>query len=110
MYNFSLVKKDGEHVKVWGYGINKITDPTASTDLSEIRSVIPHVPDEIFKPPDEKPLDILVGTNFFGLHPAGGTGKNQMDNLKVLNSEFGSGWIIGGSHPKLKPAKVFLGT
>ena len=101
MYEFELKRKDGSNVQVWGYGIEQITDPIGSADLSMIKSFFPHLPDQVFAKLDTKPLDILVGMNFFGLHPSGGEGKNRAGNLKALRSEFGSGWIIGGSHPSL---------
>ena len=52
--------------------------------------------------------NLLIGLNFLGLHPEGGTGKNKVGNLKALRSEFSNGWVIGGSHPKLKQPKVQL--
>ena len=61
-------------MKVWGYGIDVITDPVEPVDLSNIRFLFPHVPQDAFETLDRKPLDILVGLNFFGMHPKGGTG------------------------------------
>ena len=46
--------------------------------------------------------------NFFGLHPSGGLGKNMSVNLKALKSDFSKGWVIGGSHPLLRPSKIKL--
>ena len=89
MYLFELTKKSGETVKVWGYGINSITDSVQPSDLSNIRSSFPHVPEDAFKKQDERPVDILIGMNFFGLHPGGGTGKDKVGNLKALKSDFG---------------------
>ena len=66
------------------------------------------MPPEAFVILDRKPLDILVGLNFYGLHPDGGSGKDKIGNLKALRSDFSCGWIIGGSHPNLKPSKVQL--
>ena len=108
MHVFDLVFSNGEKVKVWGYGIDAITDPVAPVDLSEIRSFFPHLPPEAFVSLDRKLLDILVGLNLYGLHPDGGSGKDKIGNLKALRSDFSCGWIIGGSHPNLKPSKVQL--
>ena len=108
IYIFDITDKNGKSMKVWGYGIEKITDPVPPTDLSPVRSLFPHIPDGIFEPLDEKPLDILVGMNFFGLHPSGGLGKNMSGNLKALKSDFSKGWVIGGSHPLLRPSKIKL--
>ena len=108
MYVFDLEFSNGEKVKVWGYGIDVITDPVEPVDLSKICSLFPHVPQEAFETLDRKPLDILVGLNFFGLHPEGGSGKDKVGNLRALKSDFGCGWVIGGSHPSLKPSKIHL--
>ena len=45
----------------------------------------------------------MVGLNYNGLHPTGGTGRNCKENLKVMKTLFGAtGWILGGSHRSLK--------
>ena len=108
MYVFNLTNRHGKKIEVWGYGIDVITDPIPPTDLSLIKNSFPQVPSEAFENLDEKPLDILIGLNFFGLHPKGGEGKNAIGNLVALRSQFGCGWVIGGSDPKLKPAKVTM--
>ena len=68
--------------------------------------MFPHVPDKVFDCLDEKPLDILMGLKFLGLHPEGGTGEDKVGNLRALKNEFSHGWVIGGSHPKLRPVKL----
>ena len=110
MYIFDMISNKGKKMRMWGYGIDRITDPVSPVDLSEIRHLFPHVPDIAFKSLEEKPLDILVGLNFLGLHPEGGTGFDKVGNLKALKSEFSHGWVIAGSHPKLKPCKINLTT
>ena len=60
----------------------------------------------MFESLDEKPIDILMGLNFLGLHPEGGKGKDKVGNLRALTNEFSHGWVIGGSHPKLRPLKA----
>ena len=101
VYKFRLESNRGKKYEVWGYGIDKISDPVPSTDLSTIRNLFPHVPEEVFIKTEEKPLDILIGVSFFGLHPEGGTGKNKVGNLRALRSEFSTGWVIAGAHPLL---------
>ena len=71
MYAFDMITNKGKQYSLCGYGIDKITDVVAPVDLSEVRSLFPHLPDQVFQSLDEKPLDILVGLNFLGLHPEG---------------------------------------
>ena len=108
LYSFEMQDKDGNRVPMWGYGIDKITDPVPPLDMSGIRPLFPHVPEEVFRPLPAKPLDILVGMNFFGLHPDGGTGLDRVKNLKALRSKFSMGWVIAGSHSDLRPPSVSL--
>ena len=84
IYEFNLVKKSGDKVRAWGYGIDVITDPVEPTDLGEVKALFPHIPEEAFVSLDKIPMDILVGMNFFGLHPGGGEGEDQVDHLRAL--------------------------
>ena len=108
MYIFDLTKSNGEKMKIWGYGIDDITDAIPAIDLTEIRSTFPHVPEEAFVSLKEKKLDILIGLNFLSLHPSGGEGVNCVGNLCAMKSQFGCGWLIGGSDPRLKSSQVKL--
>ena len=106
MYIFDFINRSGEKIKAWGYGIDVISDPVEPTDLTAVRAKFPHVPDAAFISLEKKPLDMLIGLNFLGIHPTGGEGINKAGNLLALRSQFGGGWIIGGSDPLLKPAQV----
>ena len=44
VYKFCLESNRGKKYEVWGYGIDKISDPVPSIDLSTIRNLFPHVP------------------------------------------------------------------
>ena len=58
-YIFELVKNDGSVRKIWAYGIDQIMEPTEPDDLSPIRDLFPHLPNEVFVPRTNKPVDIL---------------------------------------------------
>ena len=47
-------------------------------------------------------MDLLIGNNFFQLHPDGGQGRDAVGDLRALQSRYGAGWVIAGSHPLLK--------
>ena len=107
-YVFDLVKNDGTSKRVWAYGLEKIMEPSEPADLSPVRELFPHVPAEVFASKPRKEVDILMGNNFLGLHPNGGTGRDAIDDLVALQSNFGLGWVIAGSHPKLLPGTHLL--
>ena len=103
IHEVDLVDRKGERHALWGYGLEKIIEPEDPVDMTPVRHLFPHIPDEVFKPLLKKRIDILIGLNFNGLHPSGGEGENCVGNLKMLSTIFGStGWIMGGSHPLLK--------
>ena len=106
IYEFDMVDMYMKKHSVWGYGIDKIIDPDDPVDLSPVRSLFPHVPDQAFGPMPKKRIDILIGLNFNSLHPSGGLGVDAVGNLKALRSRFGTGWVIGGCHDKLKTAPM----
>ena len=54
--------------------------------MSGFRHLFPHRHDKVFESLTEKPLDILVGLNFLGLHPEGGQNKNKMENLSRIST------------------------
>ena len=102
LYEFTLSDIYGNQYHVWGYGIDSIMEPDDPVDLSKVRSLFPHVPDIAFKTLPRKRIDILMGLNFNSLHPCGGKGVDKVGNLKALQSKFGCGWVIGGSHKDLQ--------
>ena len=108
LYEFTLVDNNGHKRKIWAYGIEKIMDNPDPVDLSPVRKLFPHLPREVFLPLDDKPVDLLIGTNFFQLHPDGGQGRDASGDLKALQSNFGHGWVIGGTHPSIKTCPAVL--
>ena len=73
--------------------------PSDSVDLTGIRHLFPHISSEVFSARPSKEVDILMGNNFLSLHPNGGTGRDVVGDLIAFQSSFGSGWVIGGTHP-----------
>ena len=110
LYELTLVENDGSMRKVWGFGVDTIMDPPEPVNLTPIRHLFPHLPDSVFIPLPRKPVDLLIGNNFFQLHPDGGQGRNAVGDIKVLDSSFGSGWVIAGTHPLLEQVPVQLST
>ena len=49
------------------------------------------------------PVDILVGIDRLSLHP---TLVSNVGDLSLFQSLFGTGWLLGGSDPDLKPSSI----
>ena len=96
----------GVQHSIWGYVVDKILDPDEPIDLQPVRSLFPHVPADAFTKLPKRRIDILIGINYNSLHPSGGLGVDNVDNLRALRSRFGTGWIIGGSHPLLNSSPL----
>ena len=87
--------------RIWGYGCDKILTPYDPIDLRKVRHLFPDLPDNAFPYIPEKRIDILLGLNFYGLHPRGD--HQVVENLAAERSLLSSsGWCIGGSHPLLE--------
>ena len=101
IHEIEVVENDGTEHKVWGFGIDTIMEPPEPVDMHAVRHLFPHVHAGVFDSLPKKRIDMLVGLNFFSLHPDGGQGINCVGNLKMLHSKFSKGWLLGGSHPDL---------
>ena len=102
VYEFEVVDRSGQVYNVWGFGVEEIIDSPDAVNLKPVRHLFPHVPDDVFDELPKKPIDLLIGLNFFSLHPDGGQGINSAGNLRVLHSKFAKGWLVAGSHPYLQ--------
>ena len=71
-------------------------------DLSPIRKLFPHIPQEAFAALENKEVDVLIGLNMMELQPAGGLGMDRVGGLSALRSMFGCGWVVGGHHPDVQ--------
>ena len=104
LYDWKFVARDGTHHHLWGYGIDTILEADEPVDPGPVRDLFSHIPQETFKQLQKRRIDILVGINYNSLFPTGGEGIDSVGNLKVMKTKFGSsGWILGGTHEKLKP-------
>lgn len=105
---FDIQDNHGVITKVWAFGIDDIMPEPDPVDLQSIRHIFPHLPGIAFESAEKKPINLLIGNNFLSLHPSGGQGRNAVENLRALHSNFGSGWVISGAHKLLKPSSPNL--
>ena len=75
IYEMEILDNHGiVHKTRQGFWNGSIIDEPESQDLKPVRKLFPHVPEELFEPLPAKPIDVLVGLNYFRLHPNGGEG------------------------------------
>ena len=115
IYLIDLLDMYGNIHTIWGYGVPKIMT-SCIPDLSSVRPLFPHIPDQAFSPLPAAEVDVLIGINMNELQPAGGLGNDRVGGLTALRSLFGCGWVIGGHSDDIKatggtsvsPAAVIL--
>ena len=101
IYHINHIDNTWKVRTIWGYGCDKILTPYNPIDLRKVRHLFPSLPDNAFPFVPEKRIDILLGLNFYGLHPRGD--HQVVENLAAERSLFSqSGWCVGGSHPLLE--------
>ena len=97
LYKLLLINNLGAPCRVWGFGVDEIMGTSEPTDLSPKRSLFPHIPEAMFCAIARKPVDFLIGNNFLHLHPSGGQGENAVGSLRVMQSKFGTGWVVAST-------------
>ena len=108
-YHVPLVDRNGKVHKVMAYSIEIIIAPTEEADLKPALEVFPEVKDlyKILRP--EGNVDLLLGIQDTKLHPyLKNPNKHCVGNLCLLTSRFGTGYLLDGSHPKIKVIANYL--
>ena len=107
-YMFEVEDNYGMKTKIWAFGIDEIMPAPEPVDLAPVEHLFPHIPEVAFKMKSKKQVQLLIGNNFLSLHPSGGQGRNSAGNLRALNSNFGTGWVLTGAHPLLNTSATDL--
>merc|ERR1712055_292210 len=74
-----------------------ITTLPRDPDLGPIKSLFSGYPQEMFHRPQGR-VDLLLGLRNTRLH---GKVVKELGDLRVLETTFGCGWVLKGSHPSL---------
>ena len=105
VYMVTLVDKEGQEHTMEAYGMDEITGDVESVNSDGVVHHFPVIPSDDLKRPSGK-VDLLCGINQAALHST--SGENPVGNLRLLKSRFGSGWLLDGSHPKIKSSAIKL--
>ena len=95
-YWVPLKKKDGTIVKILCLGMDQITDEMDLVDVSAAAEMFGVSVQELYRPTGS--VDILIGIHEAALFP---TFKEERGNLRLMSSQFGSGLVLEGSHPRI---------
>ena len=97
-YELDLIANSGRIVTVKLFSIVKITGKLAQIDLSLLEQIFPGYDCSMLQR-EQREVDILLGTDYFGVHP-----KHEVcgagENLSIMSGAFGI--CLQGSHPLLQ--------
>ena len=97
-----LVNTEGETERVLAYEMPSITAPLGRVDVSAAMKVFPQLKNiaEVARP--EGAIDILIGIQYAGMHPAPQCADTDVrGDLRLLTSRFGTGRLLDGQHPDI---------
>lgn len=110
LYKVNLLDMDGVEHKVDMVGMDKIASGIGNVNVDEAYQVFSEIGLKLPPGSLERPsgaVDILLGQNVAYLMP-GIDGIWCKGNLRVLRTKFGTGYVLGGSNPKIKSEPVQL--
>ena len=108
LYHFWMEDREGHQHQLKALGIETITQSRAPISLDGVRDIFPEASDEVFYRGGGE-IDILLGKNFCHLLPWADRSQTK-DNLRLMDSLFGCGQVLTGSHPSILSKEVVLTT
>ena len=98
LYEVSLRTQSGKIVKVQAFGMKEITGPVSSLDEQVLLQLFPEYDVTLLQRKSAN-VDILLGCDYFGLHPKWELSKSG-ENLSLMQGELGI--CVQGFHKNLK--------
>ena len=96
-YQLSLTDKDGEIVNVEVLGIDSISTNIAEVRLNRVAPLLNKIRLSERNRPKEGKINCLIGYEYAAFHSVR---KQACGHLLILKIRFG--YVVGGSHPRLK--------
>ena len=106
-YRVEVVDNLGKKIEIICIEVERITSEMKHRDVSEAYSLFPHIPAGALEAAVGE-VDIMIGQDYSALLASGGEGLNVVDNLRAMRCKFGSGWVLGGWHEKLRGASAVI--
>ena len=97
LYEVTLVTANGRRVNIVAYSLPTLSGPISQLDKTVLSEIFPsYDAGQLLRP--QGSVDILLGSDYFGLHP-----KTELTsdgaNLSIMSGELGV--CVQGSHPRL---------
>merc|ERR1711895_275782 len=97
-YKVPLIKKDGSRVVITAMGFSEISSEIEPANVGAAMNVFPQIPGlaSIERPSGK--VDLLVGLNCLEVQPKE---VARVKNLSLWESDYGTGYLLGGTHPDI---------
>ena len=97
-YYVRLITKEGEEVVLLAMGVEEISSEIEPTNVRPALKVFPEIPDlqSVHRPSGK--VDLLIGLNYLEVQPRE---VARVGGLSLWESRFGSGHLLGGTHPEI---------
>ena len=104
-HHVPLVDKLGQTHVITAFSVENISNHLKSIDTTNVKGEFSADMQNKWNLLDRPAgdIEILIGVNHFGLHPCE---LECVGNLKVMSSQFGTGYILGGFHQSIKSDNV----
>ena len=99
LYSIPLVKNNGTEVRLLATAVDQVTKELARVDVTAAATMFGCRASELLRPSGQ--VDLLIGIQSAAIFP---TVRATRGNLRLLESQFGSGLLLDGAHPAVKPA------
>ena len=97
-YSLTVVDRDGDPHTIAAKGLGSITTLPPDPDLSPLLPLLGDVTEQVLTRPQGR-VDVLLGLRNSKLH---GRDVGEWGNLRLLQSRFGCGWALRGTHELLQ--------
>ena len=107
-YWIPLVDTVGDEHKFLAFEMGTITAAQESVDVSGAMQLFPALQElsQIRRPEGE--VDLLVGVQHAPLHPRLESEENVVQSLRLLTSQFGTGYVLDGVHSGIAPQPLLV--
>ena len=105
LYTLRLRDRTGKVHCLSLMGMDKITSNPGRVDVREAYELFPHVPSGALDRPVGE-VGLLIGQDYPWLLPTGGADENCKGGLRVMDTKFSSGFVLGGHHASFRHGGV----
>ena len=96
-FQLTVIDNINNNIQLNVFGIDKISNDIVGINIEQIKNIFIGILWTNFNRPDKGEIDCLVGLDLANYHPVK---KSAVGNLLLLENQFG--YVVGGSHTKLK--------